>query len=289
MSLIDDLDDDKLDDPNDPPKDPDDPPKPPEGGDLPDEVEIKLSKEQFEAIPENFRKDGEVLLDSLVKSWGDQQKVIMDKGYAKPEAPEDAKDYVFEPVDDDMKANAAKALKVDEELGEDPVIHAFRDFAKDKGMPQELFQDIVGWFVNKQGAAMEDPIDRKAEEAALGDEGPKIRQYIANVRQTLRANGTMDDAMAEELKLVTMTAAGTKLAYALLGFGKERVVVPNLEQTNVAAKREEIQKKIADLQTARQKGEIPESAANRQYEELIAEMEKIVGKEAGGTSVVFTD
>ena len=249
-------------------------------------AELKLTREQFEAVPENFRKDGEVLFDSLVKSWSDAQALILNKGYQPPE--KDA-DYKFEPVDDDMKANAAKALQVDEKLGEDPIINAFRPVAHELRLTQDQWQGIIGFFVNQQGPLMEEPIDRKAEEAKLGADWQKKSNYLAQVRQTLEANGSFDKDMVEEMRLAGQTAAGVKMMIGLLGHGKDGVVVPRLDETKTAARRDEIQGKLKKLAEDRDAGKITETAANRQYKELMEEMEQVVGPEQGGTSVVFTE
>lgn len=257
-------------------------------------IEFKFDQAIVDGVPENFIKtEGEgddaskvIDLAAFTKSWKDQQTFIQSKSYTPPEKPED---YKFEASDEDTKTNAEKAFRVDEKLGEDPVLHDFRKTAHDLGITQKQFQGIVQFFVNKQGPLMDPPIDVEAEKKKLGTDWQKQVAYIAQVRSNLTANGTMDDDMVKEMRLAGQTAAGVKMMRALLAYGGGSVVVPKLETTNKAARRDEIQKELRELASKRDKGEISEQAANRRFQELQDQYTEVVGEGREGTSLVFTE
>ena len=282
---------------------------PPEGGDPPagdppevtpniepsgDLVEFKFDKAIVDSVPDNFIKtEGEgddqskvIDLQAFTKSWKDQQAHIQSKGFQPPDKPEA---YVFDADDDETKENAAKALRVDEKLGEDPILHEFRTAAHDLGITQKQFQGIIKFFVNKQGPMMDPPIDPEAEKKKLGADWQKQVAYIAEVRKNLQANGTLNDDMVQEMRLMGQTAAGVQAMRALLAYGGGAVVVPKLNTENKAARREELQQELRELNEKRNKGEISELAASRRYQEIQNKMTEIVGEGEGGTSLVFQE
>lgn len=259
-------------------------------------VPFEFDKTLVEGIPENFIKtegEGEeakqvIDLAAFTKSWKDQQSHIKNQA-GNNKAPEKPEDYAFEPVDDDMKAAAAKALRVDDEIGEDPIVHAFREFAHEKGVSKGLFQDIIGWFVTKQAAHMDEPIDPEKEKEKLGADWEKRTTYIAQVRDSLVANGSFDADMVTEMKLAGQTAAGVKMMETLIKLGGGSVVIPNVKTVDKSATREELQAELRKITEARDKGEISEEAASKRYKEVQDKMTEIVGDGPGGTSVVFAD
>ena len=261
------------------------------GGDL---VTLEFAQDVFAGVPEQFRKtEGEgdeakevIDLATFTKSWKDQQEHIKSKTFNPPA---DAKDYKFEPSDDEMKANAEKALLVDKELGEDPVIHAFRGVAHEIGLSQDQWQKIIGFFVNEQGPRMDPPIDREEEKSKLGADFPKLSKYLDDVRGNLVANGTFSDGMEKEMLIAGQTAEGMRMLNALLQQGGGTVVLPKLKPENQAARRDELQAKILDLTKRRDSGEITAERANREYAEIQREYQDVVGEQEGGTSVVFND
>lgn len=260
-------------------------------GDL---VEFKFDQAVVEGVPENFIKtEGEgddqsrvIDLAAFTKSWKDQQSFIQSKTYAPPDNPAD---YTFEASDDDTKANAAKAFKVDEKLGEDPIVHEFRDAAHKLGISQKQFQGIIEFFVNKQGPMMDPPINAEDEMRKLGADAQKQIAYVVEARKNLTANGTLDDDMVQEMRLAGTTAAGVKLLCALLAYGGGNTVIPKLDTTTKAVRRDELQKELRELTEKRNKGEISEQAANRRFQEIHEKMAEVVGDGEGGTSIVFSE
>ena len=260
-------------------------------GDL---VEFKFDQAVVEGVPENFIKtEGEgveqskvIDLAAFTKSWKDQQSYIQSKSFEPPEKPEE---YKFEASSDEAKENATKAFRVDEKLGEDPILHEFRKAAHDLGITQKQFQGVVEFFVNKQGPALDAPIDPEAEKKKLGADWQKQVNYVAEVRRNLEANGTLDDDMVTEMRLAGQTAAGVKMMRALLAYGGGNVVIPKIEGDNKVSRRDDIQKQLRELSEKRSKQEISEAEANRRYKELTDAYIEIVGDGHQGTSIVFTE
>lgn len=287
-----------IDDPpgDPPPKDPpaDDPPKDPPADDPPkdpssdgDTVDLSLSKEQFDAVPEQFRKDGELQFDGILKSWKDQQDYIKSKSYEPPEAP---KDYTFDAGEDDtLKESMAKVMREDPELGEDPILHDFRDAAHKLKLSQDQFHGVLAFYANRQAADMDPPIDPEAEKKKLGDNWEGFTGYVKEVRKNLTANGTLDDDMVAEMRMVGQTAAGVKMLTALLKYGKGTTVVPKLDPQDKASTRSELQAEIKKITKARDDGEINEAEANRRFEAVTKKYEAVVGEGEGGTSLVLNE
>ena len=273
-----------IDDPpagGDPPPGGDDGDKPGESGDPPpgdkdtppgegDPVSLELSAEQFNGIPEQFRKDGTVQVEALVKSWKDQQDHIKQSGNHRP--PENASDYSFEAGEDEtLKENMDKVLRPDEKTGEDPMVHAFRDEAHKLGLSQDQFHGVLAFYANKQGPQMEPPIDPEAEQKKLGVNWERQTNYVREVRKNLEANGTLSDDMVGEMRLAGQTAAGVRMLTALIKYGGGSTVIPKLDQTDKASTREELQAEIRKITEARDNGEITEAVANRRFQAVPAE------------------
>lgn len=269
-----------------------DPPKPSEGDPPADDVvDIKVPKADLEGIPDNFLKDGQFSPGSLVKSWKDQQNQIKDLNAKVKPAVEDPKEYKLTiPEDDkDLTANAAKVLKTDEKLGEDPIVHDFRSIAHKHNLSQEAFEGILQWYVNRQGPLMEPPIDQKAELEKLGPDGQKAIDYVDSVRETLKANGTLDDDMYNEMWLTCSSAAGIKLVKALLQQGGGMKLPTDLTPEDKAVSAEKLKQKVRELMEKRDKGEITAAAADREYAAIQEQYKDIVGSEQGGSSLVMTE
>ncbi|NIA67586.1 hypothetical protein HBA54_03185 [Pelagibius litoralis] len=248
-------------------------------------------EERPEYLPEQFHdpKTGELRLDGLVKSWKDQQEEIRalrtEDNTKKASAVENPEDYRLE-LPDDLKPTADRIFLSDEEGSEDPIVSAFRDFAHERRMSNQDFNDTIAWYVEQSGAALPDPIDQKEELRKLGPKAQSMIDATANFGDALVANGLFDKEMENEYRLTCTSAAGIRMINAMRDHYGEHSI-PTQLQAAAAARPEaaELDEKVAEIMRDKKAGKITEAQAQRRFEAVQVEFEAVHGKEPAGSSV----
>lgn len=171
-------------------------------------------------IPEKFwdAKKGEVREEEAFKSIAELEKAF---SQGKHKAPEE---YETETL-------KSKGYAVD-----DPIVSKYIDWAKDNGVSQKAFDDLVKSIVETSGEVKENyETDEKAELEKLGPNANEIIKSNKLWANGLHNKGLLNDEEREEISVLAYTAAGQKTLQKLRALMGETRAIPT---TDVATPKE---------------------------------------------------
>lgn len=179
--------------------------------------------------PENFwKKDtNEPDLEGIAKSWRDLRGKISKGAH---NAPADGK-YSLEAFGD--------------AAGDSPMAKVLTDWAKDNGLSQAAFDDLVGKFKETAGEMQGDIIDPKQELQKLGPNGQAMIQGMADWGRGMVKKGIFSNEDWEEFKIANGTAAGLRMMMKLRESYEGRVPIQSMPMENAPSK-EELYQMVAD-------------------------------------------
>lgn len=149
------------------------------------------ARDKPEWLPENFwnADKGETNVEAMAKSYADIRKVV---SQGKHKAPTDGK----------YDASGLGA--------EHPMAPALTDWAKENGLSQVAFEDLVGKLQTQAKEIMGDPIDPAEELKALGPNANAVVNGMADWARNLVKKGIWGPDDFEEFKVMGGTAKGLR-------------------------------------------------------------------------------
>ncbi len=193
-------------------------------------------------LPENLR--GATAIETLTKVSAEVKK-LTEAAAAMPKPPDNAKDYALSLSDD--------ATPFFGDLSADPAIEMVRGVALKAGLTTEQFQSVIGGALDQFVASglIEKPIDPKAEWESLGSPVEQARitgpvlAFVDKLEAGLKTDPSLKPLL-EEAKIVSSTAAGTKLLSYLLASKREGTNVPNTGDGDTVWTRDKLQQARRD-------------------------------------------
>ena len=174
-------------------------------------AEEKTTRDKPDYIPEKFwdAKKGEVREEAIFKSHGELEKAF---SQGKHKAPEE---YETETL-------KSKGYAVD-----DPMVAKYIDWAKENGVSQKAFDDLVKSIVETSGEVKENyETDEKAELEKLGPNANEIIKSNKLWANGLHNKGLLNDEEREEISVLAYTAAGQKTLQKLRALMGETRSIP---------------------------------------------------------------
>ena len=178
--------------------------------------------------PENFwKKDqNEPDLEGIAKSWYDLRKMIS-KGEHK--APEKYDTKSFGDNSDD-----------------NPLVGTMVEWAKDQGLSQSAFDDLVGRMQSQAKELMSnDYVDPAEERAKLGPKAEAIINGMANWGRGLVNKGVLSAEEFDEFKVMGGTARGLQVMMKIRESYEGRVPTESIPQQGMPSD-EELQQMVGD-------------------------------------------
>lgn len=179
--------------------------------------------------PENFwnKEKNEPDLEGIAKSWRDLRGKISKGQHNAP-------------------ANGQYSLEAfGEAADESPMAKALTDWAKDNGLSQAAFDDLVGKFKEVAEEVQGPVIDPNEELKRLGPNGQAMIQGMADWGRGMVKKGVFSNEDWEEFKIANGTAAGLRMMMKLRESYEGRVPIQSMPIDNAPSK-EELYAMVAD-------------------------------------------
>lgn len=144
----------------------------------------------------------------------------------------------------------------------DPLMEGFQTWAKEKGLNQDAFTELLHMYVSNEASVM--GVDRESELKAIGD---NAQGRLQNIADYARANLSEDEY--EGILAATTTAAGVKAVEALIAKTRGPKVPTDMADVSGGKSREEIRAMMAD----------PRYQSDPSFRKQVsAEYERLLGK-----------
>lgn len=181
-----------------------------------------------EYLPDNFwnQEKGEANYEALAKSWSDLRKTI---SQGKHKAPADGK-YDTAAWGDDAETS--------------PMAQTLVGWAKDQGLSQAQFDDLVGKLRTQAQEVMQ-PIDPQAELKQLGPNANAIVDGMVNWARGLVQKGIWGSDDFEEFKVMGGTAKGLKALMKVREAYEGRIPIESMPIEGAPSK-EELYQMVGD-------------------------------------------
>ena len=184
-------------------------------GDKPTTYTIEAT--DLEAIPEQFRKDGKLNAEALVKSWKDSRQELKNH---QGKAPEKADDY---------KLELPKVSDKEIEVKNDEFMTAVKSAAHKHGLSQEQFQGVMGDALKTLASQLPADIDPVEELNNMGEKGQVMVDGVLNWAEKLKNDGILGDDDMREFLVTGATASGVRMLNKLRELSGEKAIPANLE------------------------------------------------------------
>lgn len=205
----------------------------------------KEKAERPEFIKEKFwdPEKGEVRLEELAKANSELEKKLGSGAGKVPEKPEE---YTLE-VSDELKT----ALFNGEDPSKDPVIQKLQEKLHEANVPQEVYSAVMDKaleaIVENQKENPIPTIDPKDEMKKLGDNAPAIVEDQMRFLSGMYNRGELSEDAAQEILILTETAAGINALQALRNhFGDNQKIPMNLAAGGGIKSGDELRAMMAD-------------------------------------------
>lgn len=178
--------------------------------------------------PENFwKKDqNEPDLEGIAKSWYDLRKMISKGDHKAPET-YDTKSF-------------------GEGAADNPLVGSMVEWAKDQGLSQSAFDDLVGRMQSQAKELMSnDYVDPAEERAKLGPKAEAIINGMANWGRGLVNKGVLSAEEFDEFKVMGGTARGLQVMMKIRESYEGRVPTESIPQQGMPSD-EELQQMVGD-------------------------------------------